>query len=714
MHQQMRLWIGTLILIALYAFLQQGPLLLGSIARYPVDFTREVPGKFSADVTNIPKGMYFLSIGRVLGDTQIRMNGVLLQRSKLIAGVPIDLTSDQDTKIVTIECIAKEEWRKRLFDIPIVTSFGTGLLIQEWRIFTGIFMGPVSSLLLILMALFNLKLSKTAASQIMPHLLCGVAGFFYSLYMSGIPDLFFDPVTNSFIRYELRAMLSAALIYLIDAYSGRRHLAILWQHIFCMILLVVVNLVYQKAISEIYELEIVYFCVATLVATLSLLKAKRFSSEIELMFCLGMSWSMAHVLGILSHYLLAIANLTVWTPSFIATLAAANFYLIYRKAVGRSAEIQMTKQQYYLASQIAHDIRSPLAALNAIIHDSSGLSDSTRDQIESVVTRIRGIANSILNKSPKELPLELEEMLGKTGDPKLEAFGLSSEPKTQEFIVPILRSLISEKRLLNTQNEHLKMFLMNDSDEFEFAANIQRIEFIRVISNLINNAVDAVSSRGNVTVSLMGDDHRIHIFVEDTGIGMTPDVLNKIGSRGYSYRKSGNEAGSGLGVYHAMETIKVWGGILKYESELGKGTKAIITLPRVKVPSWFAKYICVVPTATVIVLDDDFSVHDMWRERFRLAGLSSVKILGFVTSRALIQWYRETLGEVNHPLYLCDYELGISDRNGLDVIEMLGVASESILVTHGWDNIEVRTRCLKLGVKIIPKYAHVIVTQSAL
>jgi hypothetical protein len=161
-----------------------------------------------------------------------------------------------------------------------------------------------------------------------------------------------------------------------------------------------------------------------------------------------------------------------------------------------------------------------------------------------------------------------------------------------------------------------------------------------------------------------------------------------------------------------METIRSWGGRLNYESELGKGTRAIITLPRVKSPDWFAESIKVKAPATAIILDVDPSMFEVWRDRFRSAGLSEVQVIGFSTSRDLIQWYRETLGDVDNPLYVCDHELGGGDRKGLDVIEMLGVASDAILVTHEWDDIDIRSRCLKLGIKVLPKSAQVAIIRT--
>jgi hypothetical protein len=152
-----------------------------------------------------------------------------------------------------------------------------------------------------------------------------------------------------------------------------------------------------------------------------------------------------------------------------------------------------------------------------------------------------------------------------------------------------------------------------------------------------------------------------------------------------------------------METVKSWSGELKYLSELGNGTRAIITLPRSKPPEWFLNTICINEGANVIILDDDKDMHRLWMDKLNAAGVSSDRVLSFCCSKDLIRWYRNSLGTADQCVYLCDLELSSDDCTGLDVIEMLGIAANAILLTNGLDDPEVKSRCKKTGVKILPK-----------
>ncbi len=703
MKQWIRIVIGTSIFIVIYTILQHGPLLLGQMASYPIKFFSDSSRKYSADISELSKGKYYLSIGRSLGEVEIRLNNAILQKAQLIAGVTIDISDEFRPKILTIECTAKEQWRERLFNAPVITGYSVGLLIQEWRIFNGVFMGPVSSLLLILMALVNLRLSKNSSSDIWPHFIFGVSGFIYTFYLSGIPDLFFDPTENTLIQIELRAFFSAALILLIGTYSRRKNAAILIIHLICALLVPVIGINARSRLTDLYEIELVIFGFSTLVALVPLFKIKKITSEIELMIFFCLSFSVVHFFAVTMHYFYSVSNWTVWSPSVIATLAGTNFYFIYKKAVSRSAENLLSSQQYFMAAQIAHDIRSPLASLNAVIHNSNNLDDLTRAQIGSVVSRIRGIANNLLSQKDSHKLLGIESRMKALEDSKIRSFCVSSESSSVEIVVPILDSLVFEKRLQFSNQRKISIYLNDALSEFKYFSNIQRVEFGRVISNLINNAAEAMSDGGQVLIDLKEVDSRIQIVIKDNGRGMSLDVLSKIGKLGYSSREGSSESGNGLGVHHAMETIKTWGGELRYESEFGKGTRAIISLPKADAPDWFIDEIKLNLPATVIVLDDDPTMHPIWERRFSLSGQDGIHFHYFSTSKEMIQWYRETLGAVDHPIYLCDYELIGSDHTGLDVIEMLGVGKDAILITNRWDDFDLRARCVKSGIKIFPK-----------
>ena len=74
----------------------------------------------------------------------------------------------------------------------------------------------------------------------------------------------------------------------------------------------------------------------------------------------------------------------------------------------------------------------------------------------------------------------------------------------------------------------------------------------------------------------------------------------------------------------------------------------------------------------------------------------------FSTGETLRTWY-QPYSEKENLLFLCDYELLGDPQNGLQVIESMGIAAHSILVSSHFDDVPVRLECEKLGVRLIPK-----------
>jgi signal transduction histidine kinase len=703
----LRIIIGTVALIVAYSLIQQGPRLLSKVSQYPIQFSAESPRKFVADLSSLPGGKYFVSVGRTLGDTEIYFNDVLLQRGQLTAGVPLELSDGPGPKRVSIVWLAREEWRKYLYDQPVITGYGVGFLIQEWRKFVGIFMGPIASLALILFALFNHRVSKGATGLIFPHLMCGISGLIYGLFLAGIPDLFFSFTVNLPYQVALRIILSGAIMYLISTYAERRFRALLWLHVIGVALVVPLSFVSRDWLIVHYKVELLFFAFATLIPTIALMRLKSWTSEVELMICLGLSLTILEAFSGVVYIIWGPSSLTVWSPSFIAVLAVTNFYFIYKKAVTRSIEVQLSKKHYQLAAQIAHDIRSPLAALNAIVQSSEGVEESAKIQIKSVVARIRDIANNLL-RTDSLRDSSIQNTVSRIENvPDSRVYGLLHEVGESQLISQRLSSIISEKRFQFSDRMGVEIYINEACLGMPYFANVQPAELGRVLSNLIDNAVHAIGEKGKVTVDLKGDEHLVQIIIEDNGIGMSSEILSKIGTRGFSYGKDGNESGAGLGVYHALETIKSWSGNLRYLSDLGKGTKAIITLPRANALPGLVEKIEIGNVSTIVVLDDDPLVHKVWKRRFDARGVSQVQCICFTKCEDLIRWYREKFGDIKNPLYLIDYKIDGSDLTGLDVIEMLGIGDISILVTNSWEDHEIRRRCGKGNVKILPKMVDV-------
>jgi signal transduction histidine kinase len=93
--------------------------------------------------------------------------------------------------------------------------------------------------------------------------------------------------------------------------------------------------------------------------------------------------------------------------------------------------------------------------------------------------------------------------------------------------------------------------------------------------NLVANGIEATPPGGEVAVEVRPAAEQIEIVVRDTGRGMAPETLRRVGTPFFTTR----EGGTGLGVALARSAIALHGGSVRYESEPGTGTTVRATLP---------------------------------------------------------------------------------------------------------------------------------------
>ncbi len=103
-----------------------------------------------------------------------------------------------------------------------------------------------------------------------------------------------------------------------------------------------------------------------------------------------------------------------------------------------------------------------------------------------------------------------------------------------------------------------------------------------ILRNLYSNALKFTPESGNITISSKQNNLGIELTIEDTGVGMSEDEIKKLVNPKHSFSKIGlnNEQGSGIGMKISLEMLENIGGKIKIESEVGVGSKFIITLPK--------------------------------------------------------------------------------------------------------------------------------------
>ncbi len=100
----------------------------------------------------------------------------------------------------------------------------------------------------------------------------------------------------------------------------------------------------------------------------------------------------------------------------------------------------------------------------------------------------------------------------------------------------------------------------------------------QVLSNLVGNAVKYTPEGGHVKMRATRSGTGVLVAVQDTGVGIAPDELPRVFDRFWQSKRT-DRSGAGLGLAIALGITRAHGGTLTLESEPGKGTSALLTLP---------------------------------------------------------------------------------------------------------------------------------------
>lgn len=217
-------------------------------------------------------------------------------------------------------------------------------------------------------------------------------------------------------------------------------------------------------------------------------------------------------------------------------------------------ELQKLELIGNLAASTAHEIRNPLTGIKGLItllrEDSCDQkSRFYYDVILKELNRINEIVSELL-------------VLGKPTAHKLEIYDANQILKEIE---PIIQSEA------NYRNVHLSIQLSSE----ELPISCVKDHLKQVVLNLSKNALHAMTDGGKLDISLEKQLDTCILKVEDTGIGIPQELLDKIFDPFFTMKKEG----SGLGLTVCKRIIDTYGGKISVQSIPEKGTKVNITLP---------------------------------------------------------------------------------------------------------------------------------------
>ena len=342
----------------------------------------------------------------------------------------------------------------------------------------------------------------------------------------------------------------------------------------------------------------------------------------------------------------------------------------------------ITEQERFkkVTDQLVHDIRSPLSSLLMITKScSKEVPEQTRLALREVVNSINDLANNLLAKYSN--------------------YYEADDARQPILVVLMLQQILSEKRY---QYKYLPVEFVTDfpSPTHFILIKLDKADFKRMMSNLINNAVESLDKgKGKITIGVkIHDGNRVEIFIMDNGKGMSAELTDKI--KNNIQVTSGKEGGYGLGFSQVREALDNNQGNLIIESKLGSGTKISTFFPTAEAPAWMIKEIELFSGDTVVVLDDDDSVHNAWKMRFNEC-LDEIVLKHFYTGVDVVEFIYN-FPDKEKLVLLTDYELLKQGMNGIQIIERSNL-SRTILVTSHYANPIVRDLAIKCRSKILPK-----------
>ncbi len=230
----------------------------------------------------------------------------------------------------------------------------------------------------------------------------------------------------------------------------------------------------------------------------------------------------------------------------------------------RLAELYATQNKFM--SIISHDLKSPfngiLGFAELLQQDYDEISDEERRQY------IHNIQISAQNAF-KLLENLLEWSRIQTG--KIQFF--AEEVNLSRLV---LETFMLLQPVARKKNIHLYSEVPVDATAFT-----DRNSVLTVIRNLVSNALKFTNPGGKITVRYATTEAFTELSVEDTGLGITPGNLAKLFRMDEKFKTEGtdHEKGTGLGLLLCKEFVEKNGGGIRAESEFGKGSRFIFTIP---------------------------------------------------------------------------------------------------------------------------------------
>jgi|JI6StandDraft_1071083.scaffolds.fasta_scaffold19172_2 signal transduction histidine kinase len=224
-------------------------------------------------------------------------------------------------------------------------------------------------------------------------------------------------------------------------------------------------------------------------------------------------------------------------------------------------DLNLSKDKFL--SVISHDLRNPLTAL---MITSDKLSRDTEN------SKVGPLAKIIHRTSHKILD-QLNELV--------EWAQMQRQKTTFNSKKLHLAQGVDQSLDLLKANALQKNIVLENGIPNDLYVNADTLMLRSILQNLVTNAIKYTPQGGLVKVTAKRIDKMVELCITDSGIGMEAEIMENLflNSNSASVSGTNNEKGSGLGLILVKDFVTQHGGTIRAESEIGKGTTIIFSVP---------------------------------------------------------------------------------------------------------------------------------------
>ena len=210
-----------------------------------------------------------------------------------------------------------------------------------------------------------------------------------------------------------------------------------------------------------------------------------------------------------------------------------------------------------MAKQVAHEIKNPLTPMRLTVQSFQRKFDSKDPNLKQK-----------LDDYTKTIIQQIDTMSSVAS-----AFSnFASMPAQQNETLNVVEVVEFSLDIFNEEYIHFK------SDEEEIITIMDRTQLVRIITNLVKNAIQAIPNEQDdklIIVAVNKYENEVKITVKDNGIGIEQENIERIFEPKFTTKNSG--MGLGLGIIKNI--IENYKGTITFETEYRKGTTFIVSLP---------------------------------------------------------------------------------------------------------------------------------------